>query len=138
MGGKRAGTESGSFGTSPGIPDVRADRPKACFRVSGIGLTPWARFIYCIIGCPAKSQGMPLDTPRVAQAGSAYTVPGVRPTYVSALPFRLPLLRRRVDFRRAIKQGIKNPAWKAMAILFALELFDRIALGFFPGGRKPR
>src|ERR1700737_1953764 len=54
------------------------------------------------------------------------------------LPFRLPLLRRCVDFRRAIKQGIKDPARQTMTVLFAFELYDRIALGFFPGRRKPR
>jgi hypothetical protein len=58
--------------------------------------------------------------------------------FTALLSLRLPLFGGRVDLGRAIQQGIKDSARKAMAVLFALELFDRIALGFFPGRRKSR
>lgn len=54
------------------------------------------------------------------------------------LSFRLPLLGRCVDFRRTIQQCIKDPARQTMTVLFAFELYERVALGFFPGRRKPR
>ncbi len=58
--------------------------------------------------------------------------------FKALLSLRLPFFGGRVDLGRAIQQGIKDSARKAMAVLFALELFDRIALGFFPGRRKSR